>query len=169
MRGPVVNSAADSGCINGAPALLLAGCGSQITFCRLFVLEKCEEMKAEMKRREANRCEGSEVHQKAVGEADLLGSEAKKRAKEMAKELKEEREGVEVEAKVEAKERAKERTKELKEERKRVEVEARERAKELKKEKEVALALAALEVPKSKGVTYLKLPGIENAPSGKCN
>jgi hypothetical protein len=32
----------------------------------------------------------------------------------------------------------------------------------LKKEKEVALALAALEVPKSKGVTYLKLPG-------KCN
>jgi hypothetical protein len=69
--------------------------------------------------------------QKQIEEANRLGSEAKKRAKERAKELKEERKRV----KVETKEKAKE-------------------LKELKEEKKVALALAALEVPTSKGVVW---------------
>jgi hypothetical protein len=115
-----------------------------------------EEVKAEKKRakegKEANGCEMSEVVQKQLEEANLLlGSETKKRAKELkeeAKELKEERKRVEVEAKVEAKEQ---------------------RAKELKEGGEgVALALAALEVPTSKGAKG-RLAGIEDAPSGKCD
>jgi hypothetical protein len=68
------------------------------------LLEKVqsEEVKAEMKRtkevKEAKENEAREGVQKQIEEANLIGSEAKKRATERAKGVKTERQGVKVEA-----------------------------------------------------------------------
>jgi membrane protein involved in colicin uptake len=93
-----------------------------------------EELKAEKKMakeaREANRCEESEVQQKAIEEANLLGRESKEKRKEESKRVKE------------AKKRAK------KEERK--------RAKDAKATMRAENEKAALEITKSKGVFLRK-------------